>query len=88
MTRKPRKSPSHPRLEAEGWDDREATDVIDLALERVKKTTADAEEKLRVSREDLSRCSRELHGDIETTVKQVAHSVPPPPAEEAAAASR
>lgn len=91
MSRKPRKSPSHPRLEAEGWEDREPTDVIDLALERVRETTDRSEKELKVSREELRRTSREFHDDVEDTARELRSSVPPPPKEpppEPAPASR
>lgn len=85
MSRKPRKSPSHPRIEAEGWSEEEPTDVIDLALERFRRTTEAAEDKLRVSREERVRTSQEVVDDMAEVRKRI-DSRPPPEPESAGAA--
>lgn len=78
MKRKPRKSPSTQRLEAEGWEDKEPTGLIDLALERMKATADAGAEQLRVSRERLTETSREFEVDLEETARAVTDSTPPP----------
>ncbi len=70
--------PSHPRLDAEGWNEKEPTEVLDLALERVKKGTAAAEKSLRISRERLTQTSREFHVDLEAALRACVNSEPPP----------
>jgi hypothetical protein len=83
-----RRKPSNPRLEAEGWDDKEATEVIDLALERVKRGAVEGCEKLRHSMESLSQTSEEVRVDLGAIKAYVESEPPPPPEDEAAAASR
>lgn len=85
--KKPRQHTGTTRLKEEGWDRKEPTEVIDLALERLKKGAATANKDLRRSRESMARTSRELHGDIESALRSVTDSEPPPADEEAVAAS-
>lgn len=66
------KKKSYPRLEALGWDEEEATDIIDLGLARLRQTTSRAEsefarscEHIRVSREELDADLQEyLEADV------------------------
>jgi hypothetical protein len=81
MSRKPRaKKPSHPRLEAEGWNDKEPTEVIDLAIERVKRDAERNAAKLRASRERLSKTSRDVGVDLNEVLRAYVGGSEPPPA--------
>ncbi len=80
MSRKPRKKkPSHPRLEIEGWDEKEATEVIDLALERVKRGAERGAADLKRSRELLSKTSKGVGVDLNEVLRAYVGSDPPPP---------
>ena len=57
------------RLEQEGWDDLEPTEVINLAIARLRKTTEHAEE-LKTSSKRLSEVSVSLEEGIDTILKK------------------
>lgn len=55
----------HPKLEALGWGKKDATEVIDLGLARVRKTTIDSSSAYRRSVESLSKVTRELDDELD-----------------------
>ena len=67
MTRKAKKKPSNPKLEALGWDDKEATEVIELGLERVRRTSEAGREAYQSSLEVVARAKQKLD-DLEAEV--------------------
>jgi len=58
--RKSRRKPSHPKLEALGWDEKEPTEVIDLGLERVRKTASEGDAAFRSSLECVAKAAKKL----------------------------
>jgi hypothetical protein len=47
--RKKRTSPSHPRLQALGWEDLEPTQLLQKAVRKLKETTEDANKRIDAS---------------------------------------
>ena len=56
----PRKKPSYSKLEALGWDEKEATEVIELGLARVRQTAREGDAAFRSSLEGIRRAAEKL----------------------------
>lgn len=60
-----RKKKSYPRLEALGWDEEEATDIIDLGLARLRQTTSRVESEVKFSRARIRESREQLDAELQ-----------------------
>ena len=64
-----KKESLYPRLDRLGWESKDVTEVIDLGLEKLRRTTDRAEKRMRRSRERLCLKARVLTDEMDAVTE-------------------